>query len=89
MSNTTGVAPVIHRLYPRLNDGQLKVIGHTYGPMLGIAGPGAGKTLAMTLGAVNILVQSKVTPQGVVMCTFSKRAAQELRQRFLEPVYDL
>ena len=83
MSNTTGVAPVIHRLYPRLNDGQLKIIGHTYGPILGIAGPGAGKTLAMTLRAVNILVQSKVTPQGVVMCTFSKRAAQELRQRFL------
>ena len=82
MSNTAGIAPVLHRLYPQMNDAQLTVIGHTDGPMLGIAGPGAGKTLAITVRGVNVLLQEKVLPEELVICTYNKRAAQELHQRF-------
>ena len=82
-NNTVGVAPAILRLYPRLDQGQLEIIGHLDGPTLGIAGPGAGKTLAVALRGTNILLQGRARPEELVLCTYSRAAAGELRQRFI------
>ena len=82
MTDKAGVAPVILELHPRLDAGQLELISHTDGPTLGIAGPGAGKTLAVILRGANILLQGLAKPQELLLCTFSKDAAVELRQRF-------
>ena len=59
MKTPAGVAPVILSLYPRLDAGQLELIGSLDGPTLGIAGPGAGKTLTLALRGANILLQGK------------------------------
>ena len=56
MNDTMGVAPAILRRHPRLDPGQLELIGHLDGPTLGIAGPGAGKTRAVALRGTNILL---------------------------------
>ena len=76
------ISPVIHRLQPQLDCRQQAVIGHTQGPLLVIAGPGAGKTRTVVWRAVNLLLLGCANPAELVMCTFSKRAAGELRQRF-------
>ena len=76
------ISPVIHRLQPDLDQRQQAVIAHTGGPLLVIAGPGAGKTRTIVWRAVNLLLLGAVVPEELVMCTFSKRAAHELRQRF-------
>ena len=81
--NTMGVAPAILRLHPGLDQGQLEIIGHLDGPTLGIAGPGAGKTLAVALRGTNILLQGRARPEELVLCTYSRAAAGELRQRFI------
>ena len=60
----------------------MAVVGHLEGPLLVIAGPGAGKTRTVVWRAVNLLLLGAVNPAELVMCTFSKRAAHELRQRF-------
>ena len=60
----------------------MAVVGHLEGPLLVIAGPGAGKTRTVVWRAVNLLLLGAVSPAELVMCTFSKRAAIELRQRF-------
>ena len=76
------ISPIIHRLQPELDDQQRAVVGHLEGPLLVIAGPGAGKTRTVVWRAVNLLLLGAVRPAELVMCTFSKRAAHELRRRF-------
>ena len=76
------ISPVIHRLQPELDHRQRTVIGHLQGPLLVIAGPGAGKTRTIVWRAVNLLLLGAVNPAELVMCTFSKRAAHELHRRF-------
>ncbi len=76
------ISPVIHRLQPQLDHRQQSVIGHTEGPLLVIAGPGAGKTRTIVWRAVNLLLLAAVAPTELVICTFSRRAASELRHRF-------
>ena len=76
------ISPIIHRLQPEMDPRQMAVVGHLEGPLLVIAGPGAGKTRTVVWRAVNLLLLGAVIPAELVMCTFSKRAAIELRQRF-------
>ena len=82
MKTPAGVAPVIMSLYPRLDAGQLELIGSVDGPTLGVAGPGAGKTLTLALRAANILLLGKAEPGELLLCTYNADAAGELRQRF-------
>ena len=77
--NTAGVAPAILRRHPGLDRGQLELIGHLDGPTLGIAGPGAGKTLAVALRGTNILLRESARPEELVLCTYSRAAARELQ----------
>ena len=81
MTNETGIAPAILRLYPRLDAGQRELIRLLEGPVLGIAGPGAGKTLSVALRAANILLLGKAEPGELLLCTYNADAAVELRQR--------
>ena len=76
------ISPIIHRLQPELDAQQRAVLGHLDGPLLVIAGPGAGKTRCIVWRAVNLLLLGLVVPAELVLCTFSRRAAQQLRRRF-------
>ena len=82
MKTPTGVAPVIMSLYPQLDAGQLELIGSLDGPTLGVAGPGAGKTLTMALRGANLLLRGLARPEELLLCTYNADAAGELRQRF-------
>ena len=77
------IAPAILRLHPELDARQRQVIGHTEGPMLVIAGPGAGKTRSIQLRAVNLLLTGQAATGELVLCTFGRDAASELQQRFV------
>ena len=83
MNDYAGISPAILRLHPGLDQGQRELIGHLEGPTLGIAGPGSGKTLAVALRGVNVLLQGEAEPEELVLCTYSRAAARELRQRFI------
>ena len=83
MNDHAGIASAILRLYPRLDHGQRELIGHLDGPTLGIAGPGSGKTLAVALRGANVLLRGLASPKELVLCTYSRAAAQELRERFI------
>ena len=82
MTNARDMAPEIIRRYPMLDQGQLELIAHLDGPTLGVAGPGTGKTLTVALRGVNILLRGEARPDELVLCTYNKRAAAELRERF-------
>jgi DNA helicase II / ATP-dependent DNA helicase PcrA len=75
------IAPVIREHYPNLSDSQLSVVGHLDGPLLVIAGPGSGKTFSIVLRALNLLLLEKAHPRQLVLCTFTEKAAFEMRDR--------
>lgn len=71
----------IARQYPNINDDQRQAISEIDGPLLIIAGPGSGKTFVLVLRALNILLAQKCQPKEMVLCTFTEKAAFELRDR--------
>jgi DNA helicase-2/ATP-dependent DNA helicase PcrA len=75
------IAPAISEHYPALNDAQRAIVGHIDGPLLVIAGPGSGKTHSIVLRALNLLLLEKALPRQLVLCTFTEKAAFEMRDR--------
>jgi ATP-dependent DNA helicase UvrD/PcrA len=75
------IAPAILQHYPDLNPAQRKVIENLDGPLLVIAGPGSGKTYSIVLRALNLLLLGKALPREIVLCTFTEKAALEMRDR--------
>ena len=71
----------IEEHYSLLNESQREAVARTDGPLLIIAGPGSGKTLVLVVRTLNILLQAKAEPEEIVLCTFTEKAAFELRDR--------
>jgi DNA helicase-2/ATP-dependent DNA helicase PcrA len=66
---------------PQPTSQQEKVIRHTNGPLLVIAGPGSGKTSTL-VGRIAHLVNKKgVPPEALLVATFTDKAARELITR--------
>lgn len=63
-----------------LNDDQLKAVNHRGRPYLLEAGPGTGKTQTL-VARVNSLLTDGVSPERVLVLTFSNKAAGELSER--------
>ncbi|MCW2538074.1 MAG: uvrD3, partial [Modestobacter sp.] len=70
-------APVVR---PRLDPTQQAVVGHAGGPLLVLAGPGTGKTTTI-VEAVAARIEAGVDPERILVLTFSRKAAAELRTR--------
>jgi superfamily I DNA/RNA helicase/RecB family exonuclease len=67
-------------LVPRLDPSQQAVVDHRGGPLRVLAGPGTGKTTTLVEAVVD-RVAGGLRPEQVLVLTFSRRAATELRER--------
>jgi DNA helicase-2/ATP-dependent DNA helicase PcrA len=52
-------------------------------PLLIIAGPGSGKTTVLVVRALRLLLVDALAPEQIVITTFTKKAAAEIRTRWL------
>jgi superfamily I DNA/RNA helicase/RecB family exonuclease len=73
--------PVPAAAPPRLDDAQQQVVSHAGGPLLVLAGPGTGKTTAIAEAVVHRVNERRIDPSRVLVLTFSRKAAEELRER--------
>lgn len=66
----------------KFNKGQMEAIRHFRGPALVLAGPGSGKTRVITYRTKYLIEQHRVEPSSILVITFTKAAAMEMKQRF-------
>ncbi|MBZ5734169.1 ATP-dependent helicase [Nocardioides sp. TRM66260-LWL] len=66
---------------PVLDEHQRAVVEHAGGPLLVLAGPGTGKTTTLVEAIVERIEQRGASPEQVLALTFSRKAAEQLRDR--------
>ena len=65
------------------NPSQKRAIAHLSGPMMVLAGPGSGKTSVIVERTAYMTSEGKIPPSSVLVVTFSRAAAKEMKERFL------
>ncbi|RGJ31654.1 ATP-dependent DNA helicase [Fusobacterium varium] len=71
-----------------LNKEQKEAATHIEGPLLVIAGPGSGKTRTLVERVVHMLIEKKISPEKIMVSTFTDRASKELIGRVSERIKD-
>lgn len=66
----------------QISKSQSRAIAHGKGPAMVLAGPGSGKTLVITNRTKYLIEQQGVRPEEILVITFTKAAALEMRERF-------
>ncbi len=67
----------------RLDETQQNAVNHGAGPLLVTAGPGSGKTTVITHHIKYLIDHLGVSPKEILVITFTKSAATEMKERFL------
>ena len=66
------------------NPSQQRAIAHLSGPMMVLAGPGSGKTSVIVERTAHMIHEGKIPASSVLVVTFSRAAAVEMKERFLK-----
>ena len=61
---------------------QQQAMEHKDGPMMVLAGPGSGKTTVITQRVKYLIEKHQVNPSNILVITFTKAAATEMKERF-------
>lgn len=67
-----------------LNPSQQRAVAHLSGPMQVLAGPGSGKTTVIINRIRYLVTVHNIPASSILVVTFSKAAAREMKTRFLE-----
>lgn len=80
-AGSAGTPPRTEQI-PRGNPSQKEAILFAEGPCQVLAGPGSGKTFVLVERIRHLIAYHHIPPDQILVLTFSKAAAQEMRSRF-------
>ena len=69
-----------------LNDKQKEAVLYNEGPLLIIAGAGAGKTKTLTTKIAFLIEEKNVSPRNILAITFTNKAAKEMKDRLFRTI---
>ncbi len=75
-------------LLSMLNPSQQEAVTMIEGPVLALAGPGSGKTRALTHRIAYLVQQCKIPPWNILAVTFTNKAAKEMKNRLATMLSD-
>ncbi|MBD3250408.1 MAG: AAA family ATPase [Candidatus Pacebacteria bacterium] len=86
MSNSTTIPssdsnPGVSELLAKLNPAQQEAVQHNQGPAIVLAGAGSGKTRVLTTRAAWLIKEHSVSPDQILLVTFTNKAAGEMNKR--------
>lgn len=68
---------------------QKKAITHYKGPLMIVAGPGAGKTWVLIQRVTHLIKHHKVSPENILLTTFTLKASEELKVRLSKEIGEM
>jgi len=71
-----------------LNTSQREAVDIFNGALLIAAGPGSGKTRVIAYRTANMILNGRISPEEILLITFSKKAANEMRERIVGLIGD-
>jgi len=70
-----------NNILSQLNQTQQEAVTFSPGPLLILAGPGSGKTRTLIHRAAWLILKKNVSPENLLLLTFTNKAAEEMRER--------
>lgn len=74
---------IITEFKDKLNIEQKKAVFAPLSNIRVLAGPGSGKTRVLVNRIVNLIIEEKIAPTSILAVTFTKKAANEIKERIL------
>ena len=75
------------QFFNKLNKEQKKAVTKSKGPSIILAGAGSGKTRVLVAKVINLIKKDSITPQSIIMITFTNKAAKEMKTRIERILY--
>lgn len=69
-----------------IKGGKSDILHHEQGPLWVLAGPGSGKTEALIIRTLRLLVVDGIDPESIMLTTFTEKGAEELEDRIAAAV---